>query len=49
MNEIVRVKCKRNYLDLEFNRIVEFGEEWNCTRRRAETLIDVGVVDIMGE
>ena len=49
MKQIVKVRCKRNYLDIEFNRIVEFGEEWETTLGRAETLIDVGVVDIIGE
>ena len=49
MKQIVTVRCKRIYLDLEFNRLVEFGEEWDCTRRRAETLTDVGVVDIIKE
>lgn len=49
MNEKVWVTCKRVYLDLEFNRTMEYGEEWECTRRRAETLFDLGLVDIIEE
>ena len=49
MNEMVWVTCKRIYLDLELNRTMEYGEEWQCTRRRAETLFDLGLVDIIEE
>ena len=46
MLQIVTVRCKRNFIDLERKKTAEFGEEWQCTRRRAETLVDLGVVDI---
>lgn len=49
MKKPTKVKCKRIYLDLEFNRTMDAGEEWTCTRRRAETLQDLGVVDIIEE
>ena len=49
MKQIVKVQCKRIYLDLEMNRMVEAGEEWECTRRRAEVLQDLGVIDIIEE
>lgn len=49
MNQLVTVKCKHIYLDLEFNRQMDYGEEWECTRRRAEVLSDIGVVDIIEE
>ena len=48
-NQIVKVRCKRVYLDLEFDRKMAFGEEWNCTRRRAECLEEIGVIDIIEE
>ena len=46
MLQIVTVRCKRNFIDLERKKTAEFGEEWQCTRRRAEALVDLGVVDI---
>ena len=49
MNQIVKVRCKRIYIDLEFDRTMEPGEEWICTRRRAEILLDIGVVDLIEE
>ena len=49
MNQIVTVKCKRIFIDLERNKRVEAGEEWQVTRRRAEILQDLGVIDIIEE
>lgn len=49
MNQIVTVRCKRVYLDLQFNRMMEVNEEWQCTRRRAEVLDNIGVIDIIEE
>lgn len=49
MAQIVTVRSKRVYLDLEFNRIMQYGEEWQCTRRRAETLADLGLAEIIEE
>lgn len=47
MNQIVKVRCKHIYFDLEFMRQVEYGEEWKVPRRRAEVLEEIGVVDII--
>ena len=49
MNQIVKVRCKHIYYDLEFKRQVEDKEEWQCTRRRAELLEDLNLVDIIEE
>lgn len=49
MSQIVTVKCKKIYFDLQMNRNVEAGEEWEVERRRAELLEDIGVVDILKE
>ena len=49
MKKPVTVRCKRIFLDLERKQRVEYGEEWECTLGRAETLIDLGVVDIIKE
>lgn len=47
MNQIVKVRCKHIYLDLEFKRQMDAGEEWQCTRRRGEMLEDLNLVDIV--
>ena len=49
MNQIVKVRCKHIYFDLEFKRHINAGEEWECTRRRGEMLEDLNLVDIIGE
>ena len=49
MNAIVTVKCKRVFIDLERNKTVQHGETWECTLKRAEFLLDLGVIDIVGE
>ena len=49
MKQIVKVRCKHIYFDLEFKRQVEYGEEWEVPRRRAEALEDLGVIDIIEE
>lgn len=49
MNQLVTVKCTKIYLDLQMNRMVDPGEKWEVTRRRAEVLQDLGVVDIIKE
>ena len=47
MNQIVKVRCKHIYLDLEFKRQMDAGEEWQCTRRRGEMLEDLNLVYIV--
>jgi len=49
MKQPAKVKCKKVYLDLEHDRIMNPGEEWKCTVGRAEMLYDLGVVDIVEE
>lgn len=49
MSQIVKVRCKKIFLDLERKKTAEANEEWEVTRRRAETLQDLGVVDIIEE
>lgn len=50
MKRIVKVRCKRNFIDLENNNSKrEFGEAWECTMRRAEHLEDLGLVEIIKE
>lgn len=49
MMELVTVRARRVFLDLERNKMTEFGEEWQCTRKRAEALFDLSLVEILGE
>lgn len=42
----VWVKCKKVYFDLEFNRMMDYGEEWECLVKRAHYLEDMGLVEI---
>ena len=49
MKKIVKVRCKRIYLDMEINRVRGFDEVWTCTLGRAELLYDMGLVDIIEE
>lgn len=46
-NSLVRVRCKKYYFDLEFNRMMNYGEEWECTRRRADDLENLNLVEIL--
>lgn len=46
-NSIVKVRCKRVYLDIELGREMKYGEEWECTMRRADKLIDLDLVEIL--
>mgnify|MGYP003293565189 CR=1 FL=1 len=45
----VKVECKKVYFDLEFNRMMSAGETWECKRKRAEVLMNLGVVNIIEE
>lgn len=46
-NEIVKVRSVRYYFDLKLNCYVNYGDVWECTRRRAEHLADLGLVEIL--
>lgn len=48
-NRKVKVRCKRVYLDLEFKREMEYGEEWKVAARRADKLEDLGLVEVVGD
>lgn len=45
--EMVRVRCKKYYFDLVFSRHMNYGEEWEATRIRAEQLENLNLVDIL--
>lgn len=47
LDEIVSVKSKKYYYDLQLNRMVNCNEEWQCTRRRADELENLDLVEIM--
>lgn len=47
LDEIVRVKSKKYYFDLQLNHMVNCNEEWQCTRRRADELENLDLVEIM--
>ena len=50
MKQIVKVRCKRIFIDLaRNNHTAEYGEEWECSLLRAEELFDLGLVDILGD
>ena len=46
-NDPVKVRCRKYYFDLQLNRTVNFGEEWECTRRRADELENLDLVDVL--
>lgn len=43
----VTVKVKKIYLDLRFSKMMDFGEEFEVDRKRAEELSNLGLVDIV--
>ena len=49
MNEIVTIRTKKVYYDLVLDRMMEANEEQQVTRRRAEFLDDLGVIEIIEE
>ena len=44
----VDVRCKRRYFDIELNREQNVGDVHSVSMRRAEKLMDMGLVDIAG-
>ena len=44
----VRVRVKRIYLDIQLHREMRFGEEFECTMRRADELEELGLVELLG-
>lgn len=49
LNKTVTVRCKMVYLDLQFDKMMQPGEEWEVKRKRAEVLEDLGVVEVIKE
>jgi glycosyltransferase involved in cell wall biosynthesis len=47
-NDPVKVRCRKYYFDLQLNRTVNCGEEWECTRRRADELENLDLVEVLG-
>ena len=43
-SDLVKVACIQNYKDLQFNRIVETGEEYEVTPERAAQLLEKNLV-----
>ena len=43
-SDLVKVACIQNYKDLQFNRIVETGEEYEVTPERAALLLEKNLV-----
>lgn len=43
----VAVRVKKVYLDLRFSKMMDFGEEFEVDRKRAEELSNLGLVDIV--
>ena len=48
-NKPLWVRCKKVYYDLEFKRMMEYGEEWECEPQRADYLEDLGLVTVLGD
>lgn len=46
-NKPVRIRCKRTYHDIELNAVQNPGDEHEVSMRRAEKLLDMGLVEIV--
>ena len=44
---VITVRCKRVYFDLDFKRMMGYGETWECDRRRADYLEDLDLVEVL--
>ena len=47
MNSIVKVRCTKLYRDLQFDRIIKPGEEYEVKLSRAEHLMDMNLVKLL--
>ena len=45
----ITVRCKKIYHDLEFGRLMSFGETWQVSELRADRLLELGLVEIVEE
>ena len=48
-DKLLKVKCKKIYYDVEFQREMKYGETWEVEARRADILSDLGLVSIMSD
>lgn len=46
-SQIVRVRAKKFYYDMEEKEMKQVGSEWECERKRGEYLDDLDLVDVM--
>lgn len=46
-NKPAKVRCKRVYHDLELNKLMNYGDEWECPLKRAEYLEDLNLVELV--
>ena len=44
---VITVRCKRVYFDLDFKRMMSYGETWECDRKRADYLEDLNLVEVL--
>lgn len=49
INVPVRVRCKRQFYDLERDKLTDPGEEWVVRTGRYEVLYDIGVVEMVSD
>ena len=46
-NDPIKVRCRKIYFDMQLNRMVNYGEEWECTRRRADELENLDLAEVL--
>lgn len=44
---VITVRCKRVYFDLDFKRMMGYGETWECDRKRADYLEGLNLVEVL--
>ena len=47
LDKPVRVRCKKVYYDIEWERNMKYGEEWEVPMSRADKLLDLGLVNLI--
>lgn len=48
-NAPVMIRCTKVYFDLEFNKLMEYGDVWEVEPSRADILYDLGVIEYVTE
>ena len=46
-DDIVRVRSVKYYLDMQLGHMVNYNDEWECTRRRADELENLDLVEVL--